>query len=278
MSDTTVKFEQAQEASDDRKREQSTIAFPYHDLDTAIEVATALYNRSGLGPCDLDELAAEMGQVIGGAFRVKLGAARTFDLVDKDGRACATLTDLGRRIVSGENARGARAEAFMAVPLYAAVYEKYKGQKLPPMKALEREMESLGVSSKQKDKARQVFERAARQAGYFDMGDDRLIRPKAEIADAQPDGDAQRRQHDNDTSRKEPDRKTGGGGGGDDSDGKNHPLIRGLLVTLPEPGTPWPKSERQAWLNMAASIFDMIYKEARPSRASDEDEDGDWIK
>jgi hypothetical protein len=180
MTDATVKFEQARPAAEDAKREQSTIAFPYHDLDTSIELATALYNRTGLGPCDLDELAAEMGQVIGGAFRVKLGAARVFDLVDKDGRASATLTDLGRRIVSGEDERGAKSEAFLAVPLYQAIYDKYKGQKLPPMKALEREMEALGVSSKQKDKARQVFERAASQAGFFELGKDRLIRPKSE--------------------------------------------------------------------------------------------------
>ncbi len=269
MSDTTVKFEQASASTDAQKREQSTIAFPYHDLDTSIEVATALYNRTGHGPCDLDELAAEMKQVIGGAFRVKLSAARTFDIIDKDGRACATLTDLGRKIVSDQDVRAAKAEAFMAVPLYAAIYEKYKGQKLPPMKALEREMESLGVSSKQKDKARQVFERAARQAGYFEMGEDRLVRPNVSLS-ATSSSSPPETQRDTQHEKRQP---SGGDGGG----GQYHPLIQGLLVTLPEVGKSWPLDQRKAWLTMAESIFAMIYGTAAepqttaPSLADDED-------
>ena len=41
---------------------------------------------------------------------------------------------------------------------------------MPPAAALEREMVELGVSPKQKDKARQVFERSAEQAGFFATG------------------------------------------------------------------------------------------------------------
>jgi hypothetical protein len=235
------------------KREQSTIGFPYHDLDASGEVAHAVYNRSGLGPCDLDELAAEMGQVISGAFRVKVSAAKSFDLVDKDGRSSVKLTELGRRIVTGEALKAAKVEAFLKVPLYAAVYEQYKGQKLPPMKAMEREMVALGVSPKVADRARQAFERSARQAGFFDAGDDRLVRPKLESGDTQPvdlasvEAPRQERPRQQSTARS------------DSASGKDHPLIQGLLITLPEPGAQWAKTGREAWLKMAESIFDMIY-------------------
>jgi hypothetical protein len=235
------------------KREQSTIAFPYHDLEAGIEAARALYNRSGLGTCDLDELAAEMGLVISGAFRVRVAAVKTFGLIEKDGRSSVKLSDLGRRIIS-EGAKAAKVEAFLTVPLYAAVYDQYKGQKLPPMKALEREMQALGVSAKVADRARQAFERSAKQAGFFDAGDDRLVRPRLEN-----NGLDQRDRQDDASPPQErprppaPQRE-------EVPSGKDHPLIQGLLITLPEPGGVWDPTGRQAWLTMAGSIFDMIYK------------------
>lgn len=265
MSGETIQFEQAAAAvgpaEGQDKREQSSIGFPYHDLDAAIEVGEAAYNRSGLSSCDLDELAAQMNQVISGAFRVKLAAARSFGLVDKDGRSAVKITDLGRRIVTDDGAAAARVEAFLTVPLYSRLYEIYKGQKLPPMKALEREMANLGVAAKQTDKARQAFDRSAKQAGFFEAGADRLVRPKLDSysparEDDQPVKEERREEKPDRAER----RQVGGGGGGGNGGGKDHPLINGLLVTLPEPGTAWAKTQRVAWLKMADSIFDMIYK------------------
>jgi hypothetical protein len=260
MSGETTNVEKTDDTNGTGAREQSTIAFPYLDLDAAAEVANAVYQRSGHGSCDLDELAAEMGQVISGAFRLKTGTAKIFDVIDKDGRSSVKLTDLGKQIIHEETARAARAEAFMRVPLYAAVYEKYKGQKLPPMKALEREMQSLGVSSKQTDKARQAFERSARQAGFFEAGDDRLVRPKTEPLtgrqDNAPDDDAekQRRKDDEDRHRRERERLRDDHGGG-----PQDPLIVGLVKRLPEAGAEWNAEARAAWLRLATSIFDVVY-------------------
>lgn len=264
MSGETVSFEQAAASPDGDKREQSTIAFPYHDLDAASEVARAVYNRSGLGSCDLDELAAEMGQVISGTFRVKVGAARTFNLIEKDGRAAVKLGGLGRAIITDDGAAAAKVEAFMSVPLYAKLFEAYKGQKLPPMKALEREMAALGVSVKQTDKARQAFERSAKQAGFFNAGSDRLVRPRVYA----PHDDKPPADQFNDTGgqRHEQEKPGSGGGGagnGGGGGGGQHPLIKGLLITLPIPGGEWPERDRQAWLTMAASIFDMIYVDTK---------------
>lgn len=259
MADEDVANDPMQVPADksaDKSREQSTIAFPYLDLDAAAEVANAVYSRSGYGSCDLDELAAEMGQVISGAFRLKTGSAKIFDVIDKDGRSSVKLTDLGKQIIADDTKRAARVEAFMRVPLYAAVFEKYKGQKLPPMKALEREMAALGVAAKQADKARQAFERSARQAGFFEAGDDRLVRPKADFGalsastanDEQ--ADANRREQD---SRRKDDAHEGS---------SQDPLIIGLVKRLPQAGAHWNADARAAWLRLATSIFDVVYSGA----------------
>jgi hypothetical protein len=40
-----------------------------------------------------------------------------------------------------------------------------------------------------------------------------------------------------------------------------HPFVQGLLKELPKAGTPWPEEQRKLWLDIAASIFKMIYKD-----------------
>lgn len=256
MSGETVQFEHAAELlkPDAEKRQMSTIAFPYLDQDTAVEVANAMYKTRGHSAMEAHELAATMDQTLSGAFRLKTGTARIFGLTEKDGRDASRLSKLGLRIIEPATEKEARAEAFLAVPLYAAIYDKYKGQRLPPPKALEREMEGLGVSNKQTDKARQAFERSARQAGFFEKGEDRLVRPHfdghGEQAAAPPDD-----KPDDNGGRGAG--STGGSGGG--TGGQYHPLIEGMLQTLPKIGEPWPAPERKAWLTMAESIFAMIY-------------------
>ena len=243
----------------DRSREQSTIAFPYLDLDAAMEVAQAVYSRSGYGSCDLDELAAEMGQVISGAFRLKTGTAKIFDVVDKDGRSSVKLTDLGKQIVSEDSRRSAKVESFLRVPLYGAVYEKYKGNKLPPMKALEREMASRGVAAKQAEKARQAFERSARQAGFFEAGDDRLVKPKVDPLPSAGDRTGDTPGHQQRPEREVERRKLDDG-----ADDLQDPLIVGLVKRLPLSGSEWDSDARVVWLRLATSIFDMVYGADQP--------------
>lgn len=180
MSDTTVSFDQAASArasSDDRRNARSTIEFPYLDLDAAVDVARAVYNRAGRSPCEIDELAAQMGQTVSGAFRLKIATTRLFGLIEKEGSRSFRLSPIGQRVVQGDTEAEARADAFLAVPLYRAIFDQYRGHLLPPTKALEREMVTLGVAPKQADKARQAFERSARQAGFFAHGEDRLVQP-----------------------------------------------------------------------------------------------------
>lgn len=230
-------------------RERSTIAFPYGDLDDAVNIARTVYKYAGMG-CTTDQLAGWMGQTAtSGAFRGRLSTCRTFGVIETE-HGKVSLTPLGRRLVDPIQERDARVVAFLEVPLYKAVYELYGGQMLPPPAVLQRKMASLGVSSKQTDKARQAFERSAEQAGFFEHGNDRLIMPAgARQSETPPIGGNEGRRE-----------KLGAPprGGGDDP--TSHPFIQGLFQTLPELESEWPTSDRAKWLKAAANVFDLIYK------------------
>jgi hypothetical protein len=87
------------------------------------------------------------------------------------------LTSLGRSIADPSQEATAKVEPFLAVPLYVRICDNCKGFTLPGAAALEKFMREVGVSSKQTGKARQAFMRSARQAGFFEHGEDRLVRP-----------------------------------------------------------------------------------------------------
>ncbi|MFN3630487.1 MAG: hypothetical protein ACK4XK_10615 [Casimicrobiaceae bacterium] len=197
----------------------------------------------------------------GGNFRLRVSGARLYGLVSSERGGRVALTDLGHQIIDPGRAKAAKVAAFMAVPLYLRVYEQFKGSLLPPAPGMERAIEGMGVGAKVKERARQVMMRSAKQAGFLDHAPDRFVKPSlrtegedgsAQMASgsASPSGEARGNQ---------------GAGGGDGGGGRQHPLIQGLLMTLPEPGKEWPSQDRANWLTMASSIFKMIYAEQTPS-------------
>jgi len=240
------------EAVDEKKREVSTIGFPYDDLNAAIGVARAVFEQGG--KCGNDQLAGKLqySGVENGAFRVRVASARIFGLVTVS-REGISLAPIGQMIVDpGLEIRG-RHDAFQAVPLYKAVYERFKGTVLPPSIGLENVFVELGVSSKQTDRARQVMQRSAEQAGYFGHGRDRLIAP---ILPGPQQGQK--------LDLGEP------GGGSDNGNGGGnctHPkildqaLMLGLIEALPPAGSVWDQSDRDQWAVLAKSIFNHVYKQ-----------------
>lgn len=185
-------------------------------------------------------------------YRIQLSAARMFGLVESTaGRH--KLSQLGRMIVDPQRAREARARAFQNVPLYKAIFENYNGGVLPPAAALERDIIGLGVAEKQTGRARQVFEKSAEQAGYFEHGKTRLVMPAVAAREDVPPPPPP--PADEQTGR---DRKGNGSGGGDIGD--HDPLILGLFRKLPEAEEDWPAKDRLKWLQTAANIFDLVYK------------------
>jgi len=49
------------------------------------------------------------------------------------------LAELGRLVVDSKREREGRAKAFLSVPLFAAVHDKFKGGVVPPDAALEKD-------------------------------------------------------------------------------------------------------------------------------------------
>lgn len=237
--------EQQQQAEE---RGRSTVDFPYLDLDNGVEIARAVSALGGLA-CDIASLAARLDMAPdGGGFRGRLGAAKMFGIINY-GRGSAgqiELTDIGRALVDPVTERKGRFDSFMTIPLYKTLFERLKGSLLPPPPAIERMMEGMGVAPKQKDKARQVFLRSAKQAGLLDVSSDRLTPPPnlntAAPAAANPPPAPAHHGH-------------GGHGGA-----KDHPFIQGLVAKLPPPESEWDLTARAKWLTTAANIFDLMYQ------------------
>lgn len=231
------------------KRERSSIGFPYQTLDEAVELAATIHKNVGAGECANHQLAPWLSlSQKSSTYRLRIYASRMFGVIESPSPGVHKLTDLGRRIVDPSQESTAKAEAFLEVPLFRAVFEKYRGNSLPPPAALEREFNTLGVAQKQTDKARSSFERSAQSAGYFNQGRDRLVQPGfAEGREAPPP-----QLPDKINNQPTP----GGNNGGN---GTRHPFIEGLLQTLPSPNTTWAVEGRVAWLKAAATCFDLIY-------------------
>lgn len=241
------------EIPNQQKREVSRIEFPYSDLDDAIAVTSAVRAVGG-SSCSIEQLAAFLKLAPdGGGFRLRVSGARIFGLITNE-RGTVTVTELGARICDPITEKQARVDAFLTVPLYRAVYEKFRGATLPPPTGLEAEMVSMGVAVKQKDKARQVFARAAKQAGFLDLSSDRLVIPPIRNVGPAPMEEVGRPDPVATSNTLQP-------------KSSFHPFVEGLLQKLPPTETEWPLTDRRKWLQTAANVFDLMY--ATPA------EDGD---
>ena len=235
------------------KRQRSTIAFPYSDYDDAEKIAQAIHGNVGHGTCSLDQLASWTHQSSkSSTFKSQVAAARLFGLVESSDSESYKLTALGIRVVDQTQARAARADAFLMVPLFKSAYEKYKGTVLPPPAALERELVSLGVAEKQKARARQVLMASAEQTGFQEQGKNKLVIPAVVVPPPghQPSKAATQK---------------GGGEGGDGSGGGDNvllgldPLLMALLRKLPSKENGWPAEKRLRWFKTFAMNVSQVY-------------------
>lgn len=249
--------------SEKQGRDRSSIEFTYNGLDDSEDLANAIRVVGGTG-CSLDALAAKMNlSATGGGFRVRVYSARTFGLCDIT-RGHVELTDLGLRAIDSTHVKQARVEAFLNVALYRQMYEQLKGQPLPPMAAIERMMLNAGVAPKQKERARQVFIRSAKHAGFFDIHADRLVKPEVGgiQGGSQKAADASGSSSEKSGAPPPPPRVIYGGG---NDDGGIHPAILGLLRDLPAPGTVLSSKRKNQLKTAFASSIDFIYPDPEDS-------------
>jgi hypothetical protein len=241
---------------------RSTIKFPYLDQDDAVAVAKAIHEHFGRS-CERDQLAGHFNvQANGGGFNLRMVTAKMFGFINSE-KGTLTLTPLGIRVSDPSQEKAARVESFLLVPLYKKIFDDYRGQLLPGNAGLESFIERAGVAPKQKDKARQAFQRSATQSGFFAYGTNRLIMPTVKgsaaetaIPNAQDSGNKNEQSGGNQNGA-----GNGLGGGGDEPPHKN-PFIQGLLSKLPPENTAWSSEGRKKWLQTAASIFDLVYTSA----------------
>jgi len=238
-----------QGSGEESSQGRSTIKFPYLDLDDAVKIAKAIHAVGGQS-CQRDQLAAYLAvSPTGGGFNLRLLTAKHFGFINTD-KKVVSLTALGGKVCDPQQEKAARSEAFLLVPLYKAIYEQFKSNTLPPNSGLEGAMENLGVAPKQKDKARQVFQRSATQAGFFAYGSNRLVLPPIRTNPQTEDQKDAEHEAVADQDRK---------GKHDNGENKRHPFIEGLLDKLPPAETEWSIDGRKKWLQTAANIFDLMY-------------------
>jgi hypothetical protein len=240
-----------------RSRQISSIGFPYVDLNQAVIVARTIHGNSG-SQCSVDQLAAWLKHenVESGAFQLKIAGARTFGLIETN-RDQVVLTTLGLEIVETDREKAARVQAFLTVPLYKRAYEHFRGRQLPPAIALERELATFGVAQKQTDKARQVLMRSADQAGFLNAGRDRLVLPSV-FAGSNTSGGSDVREESAPTRASTTAELYA-------VTAEFHPLISGLVQTIPSVSKTWPREKREQWLATAKNVFDLLFGSAEES-------------
>lgn len=235
------------EAGEDGKRQRSAIAFPYTDYENVEVLANAIHTHAGHGTCSAGQLAAWTDQSAkSSGFRTQISAARLFGVIEYAESDSLRLTDLGRRVLDPAKAKVAKAEAFLKVPLFKALFERYRDGVTPPAGALEREIQGLGVAEKQKARARQVFESSAQQTGFRSIAPNRIVMPAIVTKDEKPPEEQKRKN----------------GNGGDGSDGnalKLDPLLIALLNKIPEQGQEWPTEKRLRWFKTFAMNVSQVY-------------------
>jgi hypothetical protein len=106
----------------------------------------------------------------------------------------------------------------------------------------------LGVAEKQRGRARQVFLRAAQQAGFFDAAKDRLVRPIVRQGGRQTGETTQPIETEQRTDQSD-----------ERASGSKPALIEALFKMVPDDGAPWDFESREKWLTTAKSILDLIY-------------------
>ncbi len=126
-----------------KQRQRSAYLFPAYGFTTALDIARRV-EESGGGTLSEETLALNLGlSAKSSGFRLKSLAARQFQLITKQGDTLAT-TSVSKAIfkpTSNEDAMRGYRMAFLSIPLFKAVAERYRGQRLPDSQTLRNVLE-----------------------------------------------------------------------------------------------------------------------------------------
>jgi len=253
MSDTTAKTEGPHAGS------KSAMLHPYFDLKDSIDVAKAVHDRGG-GQCARDLVAAALGYSTtkSGAFLSRLSAAKQFGLIRINGDVVST-TEASVAIlhpVMDSEEVSARRDAFLSVPLFQKVYERFKGGSLPQEAGLMNLFKSeFKISDERLKPAVRVMLASAEQAGFFIAGGrTRLIAPGGSQS-AVPKSEPLKTdpiEAPTDRAKTAPPAITEGSA-------NVHPALIAMLRELPRSGTEWPPAKKDRFMTAFRSIVDVVY-------------------
>ena len=247
---------------DKQSRPQSGTTFPYFDLEQSIKVAEAIYQKGG-GHCTSAQLAAwlDYKSTSSGTYLMRYYAAKHFGLIEAT-RGLISVTDRGKAIlapVMPEDATKARVDAFLSIPLFEAIFQKFDGQTLPPETGMKNLLlHTFRIVSERVTQAYRVLMKSAEQAGFFSISQDRsrMIAPTPAVKSPQSAPAQTEIQRERFTT-------TFAGSGGPEGPRGVHDAISGLLRDLPTPGTPWPGKKR--FKDAFIATIDYLYPEESAS-------------
>ncbi len=159
-----------------RTRKRSVYLFPAYGFSTALDFARRVEEGGG-GTLSEDVLAVGLGlSVKGSGFRLKSLTARQFHLLNKQGDTLSstpTAKSILRPTSHSEAVNGYR-QAFMAIPLFRAVAERYRGQYLPDSQSLRNVLErEFQVDRGRVQQAEKLLMESARDTQVLTLSGDR---------------------------------------------------------------------------------------------------------
>lgn len=277
--DASDASEQAPAKKGKGSRPRSEVAFPYYNLDSAVEVAEKIHGAGG--SCTREQLAPIIGYsgVKNGGFLSRLGAARMFGLVDEVG-GMVRPSQLAITIyapVQATDAQRAKVEAFLNIELFRKIYERFKGQPLPTPQGLQNLLKNdFKVVPAQIKNALRTMQESAESAGFFNAaGRGRLVLPLAANAQTISPTSISSHQVSPETvntatapDMSEKQEATSGRYALTDLEGIP-PAIYGLIRDLPAEGTAMSSSKRTRLIKAFEASVNWLYPDEE--EAADED-------
>jgi hypothetical protein len=236
------------------------ILHPYFDLNDSLEVAKVVHDRGG-GQCARDLVAAALGYSTtkSGAFLSRISAAKQFGLIRVGGDVVST-TDKAITIlhpVMDSDATIGRRDAFLNVPLFQKVFDKFKGSSLPQEIGLQNFFKSeFKIPDDRLKPAVRVMLASAEQAGFFAAGGNtRLIAPggvQTAIGKSEPAKVDLLEIHADRSKASIPVTSS-------ESPPNVHPALIAMLRELPRSGTDWAPAKKDRFMAAFRSIVDVVY-------------------
>ncbi len=175
LPSATANGEQGSSGSARKARQRSVYLFPAYDFNTALDIARRV-EESGGGTLTEETLAINMGlSAKSSGFRLKSLAARQFQLISKHSNTLAT-TPVAKAILkptSKEDENRGKREAFLSIPLFQAVSERFSGHPLPDSQTLRNVLErEFSVEHSRVQQAERMLLDSARYAEVLHHSND----------------------------------------------------------------------------------------------------------